>query len=150
MTNEFDNLPLGERIKAKRMAKELKESKPRKKRPTAVNNKARGYRLEKLIVDMAKRMGINACRAWGSNGRALGYTDDIDGELGGFLFQAKMKKDLPKWLRIPVLARAVIFRTDFDTPKCLIELSWYLELLKTWELWWSLPANRKPANDSNL
>ena len=63
---ELNKLPLGDRIKAK------KKKGRRLKRPTPINNKARGYRLEKLIVDMAKKMGLEACRAWGSNGRAPG------------------------------------------------------------------------------
>ena len=126
------------------------ESKPRKKRATAVNNKARGYRLEKLIVDLAEKMGLPGCRAWGSNGRALGFTEDVDGLIGGFPFQAKMKKVLPGWARIPESCRAVIFRMDRESPKAMIELSWYMELLRVWQLWWELPANRKPANAPNL
>jgi hypothetical protein len=123
------------------------EEKPeRKKRPTPVNNKSRGYLLEKMIVNLAKAYGLPATRAWGSNGRALGCAPDVDGIIGGFPFQAKMKAALPSWAKIPESCRAVIFRMTRDTPKALIEASWYMELLRVWQLWWDLPANRKPPN----
>jgi hypothetical protein len=129
---------------------ENEEKKPRKKRATAVNNKSRGYLLEKAIVDLAKAYGLPCTRAWGSNGRALGYAPDVDGVIAGFPFQAKMKAAIPKWAEIPESCRAVIFRVTRGTPKALIEANWYMELLRVWLLWWDLPSNRKPTNVPNV
>ena len=42
-------------------------------------NKARGNALERKIVKLAEAHGVDARRAWGSDGRSMGYTEDVDG-----------------------------------------------------------------------
>ena len=42
-------------------------------------NKARGNRFERLVISRAKNAGFEAERAWGSDGKSLGLTHDVDG-----------------------------------------------------------------------
>ena len=42
-------------------------------------NKARGNRFERLVISRAKDAGFIAERAWGSDGKSLGLTHDVDG-----------------------------------------------------------------------
>lgn len=41
-------------------------------------NKARGNAAERAFVDMAKEHGLEATRAWGSDGRAMGEHEEVD------------------------------------------------------------------------
>ena len=45
-------------------------------------NKARGNRLERLVVNQAKEVGIKAVRAYASNGLSLGEAEDVDVKIG--------------------------------------------------------------------
>ena len=47
-------------------------------------NKARGNRLERLVVNQAKEVGIEAIRAYASNGLSLGEPEDVDVKIGEF------------------------------------------------------------------
>jgi len=62
-------------------------------------NKARGNRLERLIVKDARALGLSAKRSYASNGEALGEDERVDGIVGDYRFQAKMRKKLVKMLR---------------------------------------------------
>ena len=41
-------------------------------------SKAKGNRFEKLVEQMSIDAGVNAKRAWGSNGAALGHHEEVD------------------------------------------------------------------------
>ena len=61
-------------------------------------NKQRGNELEYEVRDVARAYGIPAERARGSDGRSLGFAEDVDCVVGGFKIQCKRKKVLPKWI----------------------------------------------------
>ena len=42
-------------------------------------NKRRGNALEYKVVKIADAHEVDATRAWGSDGRSMGYTKDVDG-----------------------------------------------------------------------
>ena len=44
----------------------------------ASKSKAKGNRFEKECVDIAESHGFNAKRAWGSDGRSLGESPEVD------------------------------------------------------------------------
>lgn len=62
-------------------------------------NKARGNRLERLIVRRADDARHSAIRSYASNGLALGEDERVDGKIDSLRFQAKMRKQLPKDFR---------------------------------------------------
>ena len=43
--------------------------------------KQKGNRIERECVNIAKESGIEAKRAWGSDGRSLGWTEEVDVEI---------------------------------------------------------------------
>jgi len=43
--------------------------------------KQKGNRIERECVNLTKGYGINAKRAWGSDGRSLGWSEEVDLEI---------------------------------------------------------------------
>ena len=44
----------------------------------ASKSKAKGNRFERECVDIAESHGFNAKRAWGSDGRSIGMSPEVD------------------------------------------------------------------------
>ena len=61
-------------------------------------NKIRGNNLERLLVNTAKEEGLSAKRAYASDGRALGKSEQVDCMVERYTIQAKMKKKVAQWL----------------------------------------------------
>lgn len=57
-------------------------------------SKAKGNRFERELVNKAKECGLDAKRAYASNGQSLGKTDDVDLLIQGLPFQAKCRKKI--------------------------------------------------------
>jgi Holliday junction resolvase len=102
-------------------------------------NKTRGTQLEREVVDMCKDLGLEAKRAYASNGQSLGYTDNVDVvvnyALNKLKIQCKRKKKLPDYLvldRVGIDYDAVVFRQDGKPLKhyVMLELKNFLELIK--------------------
>lgn len=73
--------------------------KPRGRDKAVANrNKERGNELERELRDQAHEHGLYAKRAWGSDGRSLGLSEDVDVVLEDFRVQCKRKKVLPAWI----------------------------------------------------
>lgn len=49
----------------------------------------KGNKYERELVNQARKVGIPAERAYGSNGRALGHGENVDCDIGGWRVQAK-------------------------------------------------------------
>ena len=92
-------------------------------------SKRKGNSFEREIVRHAEERGLEAERAWGANGRSLGCTDDVDVVVEGFRIQAKRRKCLPAYLKVPPGADATVFREDRGEPLALVPLSTLLTLL---------------------
>ena len=64
-------------------------------------SKAKGNRFEHECVDKLKDMGLkDVKRSWGSNGLALGLTEDVDILADDIKIQCKVRKTIPKWLAL--------------------------------------------------
>jgi Holliday junction resolvase len=61
-------------------------------------NKIRGNNLERECVNVAKDAGLSAKRAYASDGRALGKSEQVDCLVEGYTIQAKRKKKIAQWL----------------------------------------------------
>lgn len=67
----------------------------------ASKSKAKGNRFEHECVEKLKDLGFkDVKRAWGSNGLALGYAEDVDILADGIKIQCKVRKTTPKWLEL--------------------------------------------------
>ena len=93
-------------------------------------NSIRGSTFEREIVHKARDKGFRAERAYGSNGRALGESEEVDLLIDRFRVQAKRRKKLASFLQIPEGADAVVFRQDRSAPMALITLDTLLDLLE--------------------
>jgi len=96
----------------------------------AAKNKARGNRLENKVVKMMQAVGAKAVRAWGSDGRSLGLSQDVDVLMNDTVrFQCKMKKKFPKWIGVSETVDYNIIQTDHKPPQIIIPLEEWLELI---------------------
>lgn len=94
--------------------------------------KQKGTRYERELVDLAKDIGLRAERAWGSDGRSIGLSSEVDILVEGRGIQAKRVKKLAKRLTDPLESDdvyAVVFREDRGTNLALIEYSTLLALI---------------------
>lgn len=75
-------------------------------------SKAKGNAFERELVNDARSRGIEAERAYASNGKALGCAESVDLVVAGCRVQAKRRKALPAYLKVPEGADVVCFRED--------------------------------------
>lgn len=106
--------------------------------PTPVNNKRRGKRFEADLVKLLTEWGWVAKRAWGSDGRSLGYSERVDVLAVAPIaniplrIQCKRVKKLAARYEISDDIDAVVFRGDGTSdPLILIPLATLDELIET-------------------
>ena len=92
-------------------------------------NKARGNRLERLVVNQAKEVGINAIRAYASNGMSLGEAEDVDVKIENLKGQCKRRKRIAKWLKPPESCDIALVREDRGETYVIIEYGNFLEIV---------------------
>jgi Holliday junction resolvase len=103
-----------------------------KQRRQVLRNKAYGKKFEADLVKQAIKAGLDAKRAWGSNGQSLGEHPSVDMVINREKFQCKTKKNLPAWLGYDAdIVDGVIFKTLRGQPMVLIPYVDYLTLLYT-------------------
>ena len=96
---------------------------------TIKRNKQRGYELEAEIVEDAEAKGLDAERAWGSNGRALGEHATVDARVAGCRIQAKRVKTLAKKYTLNEHQDAIVFRADRGKKYALIRFDDLLDII---------------------
>lgn len=74
--------------------------------------KQKGNAFERECVNMALAHGVSAKRARGSDGRALGLSQDVDVVIGGLTAQCKRRKSLAAYLRPPEGIDMALVRQD--------------------------------------
>jgi Holliday junction resolvase len=93
-------------------------------------SKRKGNGFERELVNQALESGMDAKRAYASNGESLGHHAEVDLVVAGKRIQAKRRKALPAYLIPSDEVDATVFRADHgDT---LVLLNWfdYLDLIK--------------------
>jgi len=93
-------------------------------------SKRKGNGFERELVQLATASGLEAKRAYGSNGEALGHHAEVDLLIADRKIQAKRRKSLAKFLLPSEHVDAVIFRADNSPAMVLLTLWEYLDLLK--------------------
>lgn len=97
-------------------------------------SKRKGNTYERELVNQAKESGMEAKRAYASDGRSLGEHEEVDLIVSGKRIQAKRRKKLLKGLNdmIGLLENndAVVFRQDGCESHVLISWWEYLDLVK--------------------
>jgi len=84
---------------------------------------------EREVVNLAKSMGLNAKRAYASNGESLGLDKEVDCVIAGIKAQCKRRKSLAVYLKPPETCDIAIIREDRGVNYVVIPLRDYFELL---------------------
>lgn len=113
-------------------------------------NKIRGNAFEYEIVELAEAAGLEAQRAWGSDGRSLGETADVDVRVAGLRCQAKRRKEFPKWFKEVILPDDTVdfqaIREDRGKPGfVVIRIDYFLRLLKMATLYGKSEDSGRPS-----
>ena len=86
-------------------------------------NKARGNRLERLVVNEAKQL------AYASNGLSLGEAEDVDVKIGEFKGQCKMRKNIASFMKPPESCDIALIKTDREDTLVVIRYKDFLNMI---------------------
>ena len=91
-------------------------------------SKTKGNTFERLIVNKAKDLGLEAKRAWGSNGQSIGWHEEVDVLIDNkFTIQAKCRKKLADFLIPSEHVDCVVFKQDRGETLILLRFDDFLE-----------------------
>ena len=93
-------------------------------------SKAKGNRFERLVVNLAKKAGFEAVRAYGSNGKSLGEAEDVDCLVGGFKVQCKTRKHIANWIKVPESCDVTAVKENRGKTYIVMRYDDWLDLLK--------------------
>ena len=94
-------------------------------------SKIKGNKFERDCVNLAKEHGLEAKRAWGSDGRSMGFEEDVDMLLDETIkAQCKIRKKLAKWVVPPESCNIAIVREDRGNTYITMEYDEYLSMLR--------------------
>ena len=103
--------------------------------------KQKGNRIERECVNLAKGYGFKSKRAWGSDGRSLGWHEEVDitielpckavaGEKHPFKFQVKGRKSIADYLKPCEHVFGQILKEDRKEPLVTIRYKDLLNIFK--------------------
>ena len=109
-------------------------------------SKVKGNTYERELVQQAQEAGIEAERAWGSNGRALGFHEEVDCVLHvsqnlKFKVQAKRRKKVADYIKPSVFVDLQLIREDRGESLAVIRYKDLLEILAR--------INQQPKDENN-
>ena len=99
--------------------------------------KQKGNRIERECVNLAKGYGYDSKRAWGSDGRSLGWSEEVDVVITAFprqtnkdlTFQVKGRKKIADYLKPSEEIYGQILKEDRGDPLVTIRYHDFLSLL---------------------
>ena len=92
-------------------------------------SKRKGNRYEREIVRQAEAAGLDADRAYASNGRALGEVEAVDVTVEGFRLQCKRRKSIAGYLKPPQGCDVVAVREDRGESLVVLPYDRFLDLI---------------------
>jgi Holliday junction resolvase len=105
----------------------------------ASKSKAKGNRFERECVDIAEQHGFNAKRAWGSDGRSIGMSPEVDLVINYLLdedtaremkVQCKVRKSIASYLLPPDDCDITLIKQDRGEIYATIRYKDLLELIQ--------------------
>ena len=93
-------------------------------------SKAKGNRFERLCVELAKSEGLDAQRAWGSDGRSMGEHSEVDIKIESYKAQCKTRKRIAKWLKPGKEVDVQLVKEDYGEVFEILTLEKWLEMVK--------------------
>ena len=94
------------------------------------SSKRKGNGFEREIVNQAQASGIESERAFASNGRSLGLTENVDAGIGPFKIQAKRRKKIADYLKPDSNVDVQVLRGDREPAFAVIRYDALLELIR--------------------
>jgi Holliday junction resolvase len=95
-------------------------------------SKAKGNTYEREIVDTLKDYGFTGVkRAWGSDGRSLGWSEKVDiiaRKKGFYKIQCKRRRVIPKWLSLKSVD-LVMTRADRGDTIVVLTLEKFMKII---------------------
>ena len=91
--------------------------------------KDKGNGFERELVKLATDSGLDAQRAWGSNGAALGEHPQVDVLVNGCKIQAKRRRSIAGFMQPSIHVDAVALRADNGEALIVLRYSDWLDLL---------------------
>lgn len=93
-------------------------------------SKRKGNGYEREIVHAANEIGLQAKRAYASNGESLGAHAEVDVLVAGRAVQAKRRAKIAQWLKPSEHVNAVAVREDRGESFVVLRMHDWLSLLK--------------------
>ena len=91
-------------------------------------SKRKGNTFEREVVRQAQDLGLEAIRAYASNGMSIGEAEDVDVRIEKFKGQCKRRKRIAKWIKPPDSCDIALVREDRGEPYVIIEYGDFLAL----------------------
>lgn len=94
-------------------------------------SKAKGNRAERKLVDLFRDRGVDAKRAWGSNGQAIGCHEEVDVLANGCKIQVKARKKLPAIITEALTEHvdAAVLYADRQPPVVIMKMHDFAQLV---------------------
>ena len=83
-----------------------------------------------MVVNQAKEVGLDAIRAYASNGLAIGEAEDVDVRIEGFRGQCKMRKKIASHLKPPESCEIALVKEDREDTLVVMRYPQWLDLIK--------------------
>tara|TARA_R100001443_G_scaffold1863_3_gene6417 strand:- start:3647 stop:4015 length:369 start_codon:yes stop_codon:yes gene_type:complete len=97
----------------------------------ASKSKAKGNRFEYLIRDITKGIGLKCIRAWGSDGRSLGWHEEVDLLIEDTIkVQAKCRKAIANWMLPSDEVDIQVIKEDRGTPLVVENYDTWIDRIK--------------------
>ena len=93
-------------------------------------SKRKGNSFEREVVNDARAWGLEAERAYASNGKSLGEAEDVDCLVGGFKIQCKTRKHIANWIKVPESCDATAVKENRGDTFIVMRYDAWLELIK--------------------
>lgn len=98
-------------------------------------SKAKGNRLERLVVKTLQELGLHATRCWGSDGRSMGLPEEVDVVLDSndlrITLQVKSRKKLGKLVKPNTeVVDCQVIKEDRGNIFFVMEINKFVEILK--------------------
>jgi len=94
------------------------------------SSKQKGNSYEYEIRNQAKDLGLDAVRSYASNGKSLGKCEAVDVMIEGVTIQAKRRKKLADYMKIPEGVDIVVMREDRGKSLAVVPFEKILRLIK--------------------
>ena len=110
-------------------------------------SKVKGNTFERECVNKAKKKGIEAKRAYASNGKSLGLHEEVDALIGQYKVQCKRRKHIAKWLKPPDCCDIALVREDRGEAYVIMEYDEWLDLIVRAEMYLNIRRRVKSGEN---